>query len=185
MNFTKRRIGAIALIVAGIGAFLVPFLLHSPTPQGTSTNSNGGGTTKTTTPNPTTSPTTTPGTRGEHGSGGAETGDDSSSECNDSASHNSKGSDDTGDSDKSQKDHQIGSINGKGDQHGNAFGLLKNKMDITISQVKAMSSHNNAFEDHHSTDTDNHTVHGHTHTPDSDDSESSGSACTETETEDD
>ncbi len=38
----KRKVGAIALIVAGIGAFLVPFLLHSPTLQASS--NNGGNT---------------------------------------------------------------------------------------------------------------------------------------------
>ena len=38
----KRKVGAIALIVAGIGAFLVPFLLHSPALQASS--SNGGNT---------------------------------------------------------------------------------------------------------------------------------------------
>jgi hypothetical protein len=39
---TKRKVGAIALIVAGIGAFLVPFLLHGPALQA---SSNGGGNT--------------------------------------------------------------------------------------------------------------------------------------------
>jgi hypothetical protein len=42
---TKRKVGAIALIVAGIGAFLVPFLLHGPALQ--ASNTNGGGTTPT------------------------------------------------------------------------------------------------------------------------------------------
>ncbi|HEV2118619.1 MAG TPA: hypothetical protein VGS11_00715 [Candidatus Bathyarchaeia archaeon] len=40
---TKRKVGAIALIVAGIGAFLVPFLLHGPALQA---SSSGGGNTK-------------------------------------------------------------------------------------------------------------------------------------------
>ena len=52
---TKRKVGAIALIVAGIGAFLVPFLLHGPALQASSTgggntngkNNNNGGTTPT------------------------------------------------------------------------------------------------------------------------------------------
>ncbi len=39
---TKRKVGAIALIVAGIGAFFVPFLLHGPALQA---SSNGGGNT--------------------------------------------------------------------------------------------------------------------------------------------
>ncbi len=38
---TRRRLGAVALIVAGLGAFLVPFLLHSPSPQGTSPTPTG------------------------------------------------------------------------------------------------------------------------------------------------
>jgi hypothetical protein len=74
---TKRKVGAIALIVAGIGAFLVPFLLHGPALQAsnnaggnTNGNNNNGGTTPTgscttncnPTPNCTTncSPGTTP-----------------------------------------------------------------------------------------------------------------------------
>jgi hypothetical protein len=54
----KRKVGAIALIVAGIGAFLVPFLLHGPALQasannggntnGNNNNNNNGGTTTTT-----------------------------------------------------------------------------------------------------------------------------------------
>jgi len=41
---TKRKVGAIALIVAGIGAFLVPFLLRGPALQA---SSNNGGNTNT------------------------------------------------------------------------------------------------------------------------------------------
>jgi hypothetical protein len=47
---TKRKVGAIALIVAGIGAFLVPFLLHGPALKASNTggdSTNGGGTTPT------------------------------------------------------------------------------------------------------------------------------------------
>src|SRR2546428_9612363 len=43
---SRRTFGAAALIAAGIGAFLVPFLLHSPSTQGTSptpTTPGGGG----------------------------------------------------------------------------------------------------------------------------------------------
>ncbi len=39
----RRRLGAIALIVAGIGAFVAPFLLHAPSLQ--ATNPKGPGTT--------------------------------------------------------------------------------------------------------------------------------------------
>src|SRR5207244_11894583 len=45
---TKRKVGAIALIVAGIGAFLVPFLLRGPALQAaTNSGGNTGGTTPT------------------------------------------------------------------------------------------------------------------------------------------
>src|SRR2546430_10222805 len=43
---SRRTLGAAALIAAGIGAFLVPFLLHSPSTQSTSptpTTPGGGG----------------------------------------------------------------------------------------------------------------------------------------------
>src|SRR5947209_20588052 len=43
---SRRTFGAAALIAAGIGAFLVPFMLHSPSTQGTSptpTTPGGGG----------------------------------------------------------------------------------------------------------------------------------------------
>src|SRR5256886_1814597 len=38
---SRRRLGAVALIVAGLGACLVPFLLNSPSPQGTSPTPTG------------------------------------------------------------------------------------------------------------------------------------------------
>src|SRR5207249_11656298 len=60
---TKRKVGAIALIVAGIGAFLVPFLLRGPALQAssnnggnTNNNNNNGGTP--TSPSTGTNPTT-------------------------------------------------------------------------------------------------------------------------------
>src|SRR3989442_4247365 len=59
---SRRKLGAAALIIGGIGAFLVPFLLHSPSTQGTSSNNGGtkpknGSHTTTPTPSPTTTPT--------------------------------------------------------------------------------------------------------------------------------
>ena len=61
---TKRKVGAIALIVAGIGAFLVPFLLRGPALQASSNNGGNGGTptspscTTNCTPSTDTNPTT-------------------------------------------------------------------------------------------------------------------------------
>ena len=54
----KRKVGAIALIVAGIGAFLVPFLLHGPALQASSTNGGNTGCTSNCSPTPTPSCTT-------------------------------------------------------------------------------------------------------------------------------
>ena len=54
----KRKVGAIALIVAGIGAFLVPFLLHGPALQASSTNGGNTGCTSNCSPTRTPSCTT-------------------------------------------------------------------------------------------------------------------------------
>ena len=70
---SRRALGAAALIAAGIGAFLVPFLLHSPSTQSTS-------------PTP-----TTPGSGGKNPTtpSGSSGGDNSSSggSCGEAKSH--------------------------------------------------------------------------------------------------
>ncbi len=50
----KRKVGAIALIVAGIGAFLVPFLLRSPALQASANNGGNTGCTSNCSPSSTT-----------------------------------------------------------------------------------------------------------------------------------
>ena len=67
MNFTRRKIGAIALIVAGIGAFIVPFLLHNTSSSPASSNNNNGG-------GHTTTPTTTTTRSGSGGHSGSDSG---------------------------------------------------------------------------------------------------------------
>ncbi len=126
---SRRTFGAAALIAAGIGAFLVPFLLHSPSTQGTSptpTTPGGGGK----------NPTTTSGSSG---------GDNSSSggSCGEAKSH-----------DPSPHDK------GNGKDNGNAFGVVKNKLDTTLALMKSMGKSNPAFHLHHDTDTDNDKSHG-------------------------
>ncbi len=151
---SRRKLGAAALIIAGIGAFLVPFLLHSPATQGTSNNNNNGS--HTTTPNPTNPTPTTPTSPGtnnnDNGNGGGTTTgtcSDENSEANQDASsdlsvsHNAK---DSGTSDSS-----------KGVQ-GHAYGLVKNQLDTTVALVKSMGIHNSAFHSHHDTKTDNDTI---------------------------
>lgn len=122
---SRRRLGAAALIVAGISAFLVPFLLHSPSTQGTSP-----------------SPTTTTG--GDNG--GKTPTTPSGGSCSEAKSHG-------------PSSHSSGSGNGNG--IGNAYGVMKNKLQTTVALVKAMGGSNPAFHLHHDTDSDNDTTHGH------------------------
>jgi hypothetical protein len=157
---SRRKLGAAALIIAGIGAFLVPFLMHSPSTQGTSSNNNNGGTnpnngSHTTTTTPTTPTTTTPTNPGTT---------DSKGPC----------------SEDKAKDPSPGD-NGEGKHKGNAFGVLKNQMDKTVALVKAMGTHNTAFHSHHDTKTDNHTVHAHAHHASSENSNDHDSSCAEKE----
>jgi hypothetical protein len=166
---SRRKLGAVALIAAGIGAFLVPFLLHSPTTQGTSSN-NGG-----TNPNsgghvtPPTTTTPTPTTSTNSGACSDENSDhneDVSDQANNdlSVSHDAKGS--------------AASHNSNGN-HGNAYGLMKNQLDKTVALVKTMGTHNGAFHSHHDTKTDNDTVH--THHASSESSNDHDSSCAEKE----
>ena len=146
---SRRRLGAAALIVAGIGAFLVPFLLHSPSSQGTSpttggndNNNNGGQTTK------------TGGTGDNGGSSGGNGNGGGSGNCTEDKSHDAKSHDPN--------------------PHGNAYGVLKNKLDTTVALVKAMGVHTPAFHLHHDTNTDNDNNHGnHGVSHDRDDHDSS------------
>jgi hypothetical protein len=130
----KRKVGAIALIVAGIGAFLVPFLLHSPALQASSnnggnTNNNNGRTPATsctsncTPPSGDTNPTTCtsdPKTTG-------------SSDNDNEGKHLAKG-----------HDKQDTSIVGK------AHGF-----------ITTLGKHNPQHDATHSTKTDNHTIKNH------------------------
>ena len=153
---SRRKLGAAALIIAGIGAFLVPFLLHSPSTQGTSPTTPT--TTTKTTPPPTTTPTTPthPGTA------------DSKDPC-------------TGDKAKDPSP----SDNGEGKHKGNAWGVLKNQMDTTVALVKAMGTHNAAFHSHHDTKTDNDTVHAHHHASPESSNDHDSSCAEKEETNDD
>ena len=150
---SKRRLGAIALILAGIAAVGVPlYLWHSASPQGTSPNpgttsgnNNGGSTAGTTNPNTNTN------ANSNSGSGGS-----TSSTCSESKSNSSHDSDS---SDPSTQTTPTGKDNGK--HNGNAYGLIAKQMDTTVALVKSMGTHNSAFHQHHDTKTDNDTVHDH------------------------
>lgn len=177
---SKRKLGAAALIIAGIGAFLVPFLLHSPTTQGTS--SNNGGTNPNsgshTTPPTTTTPTTptSPGTKDDSGKNTGDSGGDSDDSGGSTSGTGTCGADKA--KDPSPAD------NGEGKHNGNAWGVLKNQMDTTVAAVKAMGTHNAAFQLHHDTKTDNDTVKAH-HTGSGDSNENDSSCAEKEETNDD
>jgi hypothetical protein len=144
----KRKVGAIALIVAGIGAFLVPFLLHGPALQAsssnggnTNSNNNNGGTTTTTTPASTCttncSTDTTPPTC---------TSDPTSTGHDNEGKHLAKGHDKQDKPDKSLL--------------GKAHGFMA-----------ALGKHNPQHDATHSTKTDNdtansHALHSHGHDTD-------------------
>ena len=162
---SRRKLGAAALIIAGISAFLVPFLLHSPTTQGTS--SNNGGTnpnngSHTTTPTPTTPTTpTNPGTK-DNGKDQGGSGDttDTPGTCADENSNHGDVADQANDaSDLSASHTAKDSADNSKANHGHAYGLLKDQLDTTVALVKAMGTHNAAFHSHHDTKTDNETVH--------------------------
>lgn len=167
---SRRKLGAAALIIAGIGAFLVPFLLHSPTTQGTSNNNNNNNGSHTTTS--TTSPTNpTPTTTGNNGGSNNNPGGTTDN------SGGSTGSNVTCSEDKAKDPSP--SDNGDGQHNGNAWGVLKNQMDTTVAAVKAMATHNSAFHSHNDTKTDNDTIH--THPANSKTSNDHDSSCAEKE----
>ena len=184
-----RKLGAAALIIAGISAFLVPFLLHSPTTQGTSSNNNNGGTnpnngSHTTPPTTTTPSTTTPGTGDDKGSGGSDEGSGSTTTCTGDNSSHSDAPDKTDktsstDSDSSVSDDAKDTSVSSSIIHGHAYGLLKNQLDTTVALVKSMGTHNVAFHSHHDTKTDNDTVK--VHNASSESSKDNDSSCAETE----
>jgi hypothetical protein len=170
---SKRKLGTAAIIVAGLGAVLVPFMLHSLSPQGSSpsptttsgNNNNGNSGTKT---------TTTPGRGGSGGNTGTSksggTGGSSGSSTGGTTNGNG-GRTDTGSNstrscseDKSHDHDQHGhdsdaQANGGCVHNGNSYGVLKNQLDTTVAMVKGMGTHDPAYPPHHDTDADNDAMH--------------------------
>jgi len=153
----KRKVGAIALIVAGIGAFLVPFLLRGPALQASANNggnTNGNGGTTTTTPASTCTTNCSTDTNPTTCTADPKTTDPSSHD--NEGKHLAKG-----------HDKQDTSLVGK------AHGFMV-----------ALGKHNPQHDATHSTKTDNdtiknHTLHSNGHNNDD------GNACADNEDNDD
>jgi len=155
---TKRKVGAIALIGAGIAAFLVPFLLHGPALQasnnggGNSNNNNGGGTnTCTTNCNPCTTNCSTCTTNCNTcttncstDTGGGGTQPCSADPDNNAGSHDNEGKHLAKGSDKQDKQDMASSIVSKADHF-----------------MAALHKHNPQHDATHSTKTDNDTIGSH------------------------
>ncbi len=151
---TKRKVGAIALIVAGSGAFLVPFLLRGPALQA---SSNGGGNTGGTTP--TSSTCTTNCTPPTTCTTNCSTDTTPPTTCNSDPTTNSG-------STHSNEGKHLAKGHDKQDKPdtslvGKAHGFMA-----------AMAKHNPQHDATHSTKTDNDTTntHGHSNGHDTDDS---------------
>ena len=154
---SRRKLGAIALILAGIAAVGVPlYIWHSSSVQGTSPNpgttsgnNNGGNTAGNTNPNTNTnSNRNDQNSNSNSGSGGS--AGNSCTEIKSNGSHDSDSNDPNSQASTTSKD------NGK--HNGNAYGLIAKQMDTTVAFVKSLGTHNSAFHQHHDTKTDNDTV---------------------------
>jgi len=165
---TKRKVGAIALIVAGIGAFLVPFLLHGPALQasnngGANTNGNGnGGTT------PTSTTCTTNCTPPLTCTTNCSTDTTSSGCTTDTTTKTHSGNDDN-EGKQLAKGHDNQDNQGKQDTSlvGKAHGFMT-----------ALGKHNPMHDATHSTKTDNDTANTHGTNSNSHDTEDTN-ACTD------
>jgi hypothetical protein len=138
----KRKVGAIALIVAGIGAFLVPFLLHGPALQASSNNGGNTGCTSNCGPGNTRTPSCT---------SNCSTDTNPATCASDPSSHTNEGKHLAKGHDKQDKDASL---------VAKAHGFMA-----------ALAKHNPQHEATHSTKTDNdtvkdHTVHSHGHDTD-------------------
>jgi len=141
----KRKVGAIALIVAGIGAFLVPFLLHGPALQASSSNGGNTGCTSNCSP-----PTKTP---------SCTTNCTPASTCTTNCSTDTTPT--TCASDPTSTDPSSHSNEGKHLAKGH------DKQDTSLvgkahGFMVALGKHNPQHDATHSTKTDNDTVKNHT-----------------------
>ena len=185
---TKRKVGAIALIVAGIGAFLVPFLLHSPGLQasnngGGNTNGNGGSTpacTSNCTPPACTSNCSPPSTCETNCSTGTGPGPCTADPSNDSSDNDNQGKHLAKGQDGDQGNEGKHLALGHNNQNDQASSLVSKAQGF----MHALGKHNPQHDATHSTKTDNDTVKNHTAQSDNDDGTDT-SGCADTKGNDD
>jgi len=160
---TKRKAGAIALIAAGIGAFLVPFLLHGPALQA---SNNGGGNTN---------------NNNNNGSGKTPPGTNCTTNCTPPPTGSNPSScttDPSNDSGHSNEGKHLAKGHDKQDKDDTSL------VAKAHSLMAAMAKHNPQHDATHSTKTDNHTVG--THGPHSNSHDSSDdNDCTDAQGNDD
>jgi hypothetical protein len=184
---TKRKVGAIALIVAGIGAFLVPFLLHSPGLQasnngGGNTNGNNNSCTSNCTPACTsncTPPSCTTNCSPDKNPGGSGSGPCTADPGKDSSDNDNNGKHLAKGQDGDQGDEGKHLALGHGNQNSQATSLVAKAQGF----MHALGKHNPQHDATHSTKTDNDTVKNHTAHSDNDDTDASG--CADTKGNDD
>ena len=162
---SRRKLAAAALVIAGLGAFLVPFLLHGPSTQATP---NNGGT-----------PPGGSGSNNNRNPGGTTTSTNPTSPSGDTSNTNTGTCAST---DPADPGHSNG--HGKSGDHGKHKGLTKQLEDSAQHMLDKMARHNPAFREHNATRTDNDVSgnNGH-HTGSSSDHDSSCTSDTEDEDE--
>jgi hypothetical protein len=185
---TKRKVGAIALIVAGIGAFLVPFLLHSPGLQasnngGGNTNGNNNSCTSNCTPACTsncTPPSCTTNCSPDKNPGGSGSGPCTADPGKDSGDNDNQGKHLAKGHDGDQGDEGKHLALGHSNQNSQVASLVARAQGL----MHALGKHNPQHDATHSTKTDNDTVKNHTAHSDNDDG-TDASGCADTKSNDD
>ncbi len=171
LSTNRRKLGAIGLIVAGILAFSIPFLLHSPTSANTTTNPKGPGTSSTNNGNTGTSGTSTNPTGSNSNPSGSKSGS-----RDDSGENSSTGACDN-DNDTKTGDPAHG--------HAYAYGQSKNGnhkdvVSMVVEKLHKLGSGMGTHHQTHSTRTDNH-LDAQNGQGDSDSQSSHGAACRDDE----
>lgn len=155
LSTNRRKIGAIALIAAGIIAVSIPFLFHAPLNANTSTatNGNGSGGNTNANGNPNTNPTSSTsnqntGSKSGGENSGAGTCDDQDKEASDTAGdpgHNALG----------DPSHEQGKANGHAYGHSKGDKTDKDPLHAIMNRLSRLGADSPSFHHHNATRTDN------------------------------